>query len=56
LILGFWFSPECDYLRKCIDYSQEDVDGVVTVSVFKGGVYIKGRKSKKSLYNQELVR
>lgn len=52
---GFWYSPECEYLRNCIDISQQFVDGVVTVSVFKGAVYIKGRESKKSLYNQELV-
>jgi argininosuccinate synthase len=52
---GFWFSPEADYLRDIILKSQENVDGNVTVSVFKGNVYIKGRESNKSLYNETLV-
>ena len=36
--------------------SQEGVDGQVTLNVFKGSVYIVGRTSPHSLYNQELVR
>jgi argininosuccinate synthase len=52
---GFWFSPECDYLRECILKSQENVDGSVNIAIFKGNVYIKGRESKSSLYNEELV-
>ena len=43
-------------MRHCINKSQEGVEGTVTVSVFKGSVYILGRKSDLSLYNQELVR
>ena len=54
--LGFWDSPECAFLRHCINKSQEGVEGIVTVSVFKGTVYVLGRKSDLSLYNQELVR
>lgn len=53
---GFWDSPECDFVRHCIDKSQENVDGKVQLSVFKGQVYIMGRESPKSLYNEELVR
>lgn len=33
---GFWFSPEVDYLRKCITISQETVNGTVKVQVYKG--------------------
>jgi len=54
--LGFWYSPEADFMRAIINKSQENVDGSVFVSVFKGNVYIKGRESKKSLYNETLVR
>jgi len=43
-------------MRSIITKSQENVDGSVFVSVFKGNVYIKGRESKKSLYNETLVR
>ena len=43
-------------MRHCINKSQEGVEGTVVVSVFKGAVFIVGRKSGLSLYNQELVR
>lgn len=52
---GFWYSPEADFMRSIIAKSQENVDGSVFVSVFKGNVYMKGRESKKSLYNETLV-
>ncbi|NXW41415.1 ASSY synthase, partial [Nyctiprogne leucopyga] len=52
---GFWHSPECEFLRQCIGRSQETVLGTVRLSVFKGQVYILGRESPRSLYNEELV-
>lgn len=52
---GFWYSPECEFVRHCIDKSQENVEGKVQVSVYKGQVYILCRESAKSLYNEELV-
>lgn len=52
---GFWYSPECDFVRHCIAKSQEHVEGKVQLSVFKGHVYILGRESPKSLYNEDLV-
>ncbi|NXP61831.1 ASSY synthase, partial [Chloropsis cyanopogon] len=52
---GFWHSPECEFLRECIGRSQEPVAGTVRLSVFKGHVYILGRESPGSLYNEELV-
>ena len=54
--LGFWYSPECEFVRDCIAKSQESVEGKVQLKVFKGQVYILGRESAKSLYNEELVR
>lgn len=56
LLSGFWYSPECEFVRHCINKSQENVEGRVQLSVFKGQVYILGRESPKSLYNEELVR
>jgi len=51
---GFWFSPEMDFLRAAIDKSQEIIDGIVYLSLYKGNVIIEGRESPSSLYNQEL--
>ncbi|KAG8141989.1 hypothetical protein E2320_006632 [Naja naja] len=53
---GFWFSPEGEFIRRCIDHSQDLVEGKVQLSVLKGNVYILGRESRQSLYNEELVR
>lgn len=39
---GFWFSPEGDYVRKCIAMAEESVNGVVKLEVYKGnGQWIK---------------
>ncbi|CAB3255458.1 unnamed protein product [Arctia plantaginis] len=52
---GFWFSPEANYTRKCLQLSQDMVNGTVTVQIYKGNVTILSRKSPTSLYNQDLV-
>ncbi|CAK1599523.1 unnamed protein product [Parnassius mnemosyne] len=52
---GFWFSPEAVYTRKCLELSQETVNGTVTVQIYKGNVTILSRKSFTSLYNKDLV-
>lgn len=52
---GFWFSPECEFTRSCIDLSQKSVNGKVVLNLFKGNVYVVSRTSPKSLYNEELV-
>ncbi|MBN1790904.1 MAG: argininosuccinate synthase [Bacteroidales bacterium] len=51
---GFWFSPEMEFLRAAIDKSQELIDGIVYLSLYKGNVIINGRESPSSLYNKEL--
>ena len=51
---GFWFSPEMDFLRAAIAKSQELIDGVVRLSLYKGNVRPVGRKSPSSLYNRDL--
>jgi len=52
---GYWFSPEREMLQAAIDKSQENVAGVVRVKLFKGNIYISGRKSANSLYNMSLA-
>ncbi len=52
---GFWFSPEREMLQALIDRSQEDVEGEVRLTLYKGNVMVSGRRSPKSLYRNDLV-
>ncbi|HEY7083869.1 MAG TPA: argininosuccinate synthase [Hyphomicrobiaceae bacterium] len=52
---GFWFAPERLMLQALIDKSQEHVEGVVRLKLYKGNVIITGRESAKSLYSSNLV-
>lgn len=52
---GLWYSPEAEFTRKCIASSQSCVTGTVHLDLYKGQIYIKGRRAQNSLYNQELV-
>ena len=51
---GFWFSPEMDFLRAAINKSQELIDGIVYITLYKGNIIINGRESPSSLYDKEL--
>ena len=48
---GYWFSPEREALQALIDKTQEKVEGVVSLELYKGNVTILGRESKNSLFN-----
>ena len=48
---GYWFSPEREALQSLIDKTQEKVEGVVRLELYKGNVTILGRESKNSLFN-----
>ncbi len=52
---GFWFSPERRMLQALIDQSQENVEGIVRLKLYKGSVGVVGRKSPNSLYSQAHV-
>ncbi|XP_068239157.1 argininosuccinate synthase [Palaemon carinicauda] len=52
---GLWYSPEFELTHKCIQESQKNVTGSVTLKIYKGNVYILGRHAPVSLYNEELV-
>ncbi len=52
---GFWFSPERRMLQALIDNSQENVEGVVRLKLYKGAASVVGRRSPKSLYSQAHV-
>jgi argininosuccinate synthase len=51
---GFWFSPEMEFLMAAMNKSQELIDGVVYLTLYKGNVMIDGRESTSSLYDQDL--
>ncbi len=52
---GFWFSPEREMLQALIDKSQENVEGSVTLKLYKGSATVVSRKSAKSLYSEAHV-
>lgn len=48
---GYWFSPERYALQALIDKTQEKVEGIVKLELYKGNITILGRESKNSLFN-----
>jgi argininosuccinate synthase len=52
---GFWFAPERLALQALVEESQKNVNGTVRVKLYKGGIYVAGRKSKFSLYNPHIA-
>ncbi|WP_181881751.1 argininosuccinate synthase [Helicobacter sp. MIT 14-3879] len=48
---GYWFSNEREALQALIDKTQEKVNGIVKLQLYKGNVIILGRESKNSLFN-----
>jgi argininosuccinate synthase len=52
---GFWFSPEREFLSAAMDKSQELIDGIVYITLYKGNILIDGRESPSSLYDKELT-
>jgi argininosuccinate synthase len=52
---GFWFSPEREMLQALIDKSQDNVEGVVRLKLYKGAASVVGRRSPNSLYSQAHV-
>jgi argininosuccinate synthase len=52
---GFWFAPERLALQALVEESQKNVTGTVRVKLYKGGIYVTGRKSPFSLYNPHIA-
>ena len=42
-------------LQALIDDTQKHVSGTVRVKLYKGGLYVAGRKSRVSLYNPQIA-
>jgi argininosuccinate synthase len=52
---GFWFSPEMRLLQQLVDTAQENVSGVVRLSLYKGNCRVTGRKSDHSIYREDFA-
>ncbi len=53
---GFWFSPEREALQSLIDQTQQVVNGVVRLKLYKGNVIVVGRKSETdSLFDEAIA-
>jgi argininosuccinate synthase len=52
---GHWFAPEREALQALIDETQKNVSGVARLKLYKGGVWIAGRKSANSLYDPAIA-
>jgi argininosuccinate synthase len=52
---GYWWSPERAALQTMIDATQQQVNGVVRLKLFKGSVTVVGRKSEHSLFDESVA-
>ena len=52
---GFWYAPERLALQAYVEESQKNVTGTVRVKLYKGGLYVAGRKSQFSMYNPHIA-
>ena len=52
---GYWWSPERKMLQTAIDESQQCVNGVVRLKLYKGNVIVVGRKSDDSLFDEAIA-
>ncbi len=52
---GYWFSPERRMLQAAIDETQQSVEGVVRLKLYKGNVIVIGRKSDHSLFDPRIA-
>ncbi len=52
---GFWFSPERQLLQNMFDDTQQNVTGVVRLTLYKGNCDVTGRKSDQSLYREDFA-
>ena len=53
---GYWWSPEREMLQAAIDQTQQVVNGVVRLKLYKGNVIVVGRKSSSdSLFDESIA-
>jgi len=52
---GYWWSPERKMLQAAIDETQQHVNGVVRLKLYKGNITVVGRKSDDSLFDESIA-
>ena len=53
---GYWWSPEREMMQAMIDASQQRVNGVVRIKLYKGNVIVVGRQSQSdSLFDANIA-
>jgi len=53
---GYWFAPEREMLQAAIDQTQQVVNGVVRLKLYKGNVMVVGRRSdSNSLFDESIA-
>ena len=52
---GYWWSPEREMLQKMIDESQQHVNGIVRVKLYKGNIIVVGRQSDDTLFDETVA-
>ena len=52
---GLWFSTLRNALAAFVDFTQQEVSGVVRLRLFKGSATVVGRRSPRSLYREDLA-
>lgn len=51
---GYWFSPEMKVVRATFAEIESEVNGTVTLDLYKGNVIIAGRRTDSKLYDANL--
>jgi argininosuccinate synthase len=53
---GYWFAPEREMLQAAIDQTQQVVNGIVRLKLYKGNVMVVGRQSAtNSLFDESIA-
>ncbi|HKI58795.1 MAG TPA: argininosuccinate synthase [Trueperaceae bacterium] len=52
---GFWYAPEREALQNLMDDIQTPVTGEARLKLYKGSLSVLGRRSKNSLYRQDVA-
>ena len=52
---GFWYTAKMDALMAFIREAQKNVEGEVTLNLYKGNIMVASRKSPKSLYDEGIA-
>lgn len=52
---GLWYSAEREFIMASVAHSQQFVEGVVKLKLYKGNCVIEGRNSPFSLYDEKIA-